>query len=172
MKKVIHIFIILLAMFFIGTAADAATYTINGTIKTPVWDNAIAHDVPVKYIKVIVMDEDTLFDDTEGSGHTAVDGTFSITFSDIVEAPDVYINVEDKLELTKKLAAKHDIKMDEICYIGDDVNDIAVLQNVGFPVSVANAAANVMSVAKYITKTEGGKGAVREVCDLILSVYG
>lgn len=85
---------------------------------------------------------------------------------------DVYIGVEDKLELTRKLAAKHDIKMDEICYIGDDVNDIAVLQNVGFPVSVANAVANVMSVAKYITKTEGGKGAVREVCDLILSVYG
>lgn len=89
-----------------------------------------------------------------------------------LKVDDVYINVEDKLELTKKLAAKHDIKMDEICYIGDDVNDIAVLQNVGFPVSVANAVANVMSVAKYITKTEGGKGAVREVCDLILSVYG
>jgi len=87
-----------------------------------------------------------------------------------LKVDDVYINVEDKLELTKKLAAKHDIKMDEICYIGDDVNDIAVLRNVGFPVSVANAVANVMSVAKYITKTEGGKGAVREVCDLILSV--
>lgn len=94
MKKVIYILIIVLTMISFGVVAEAATYTINGTIKTPTGTNATAHDVPVKYIKVIVMDEDALFDDTEGSGHTATDGTFSITFSDIVEAPDVYINVE------------------------------------------------------------------------------
>ncbi|MBI5192338.1 MAG: hypothetical protein HZA08_02720 [Nitrospirae bacterium] len=95
MKKVIHILIIVLTIISFGVAAHAATYTVTGTIKTPQLGlNATADNIPVKYIKVIVMDEDTLFDDTEGSGHTAADGTFSITFTDNVEAPDVYINVE------------------------------------------------------------------------------
>lgn len=94
MKKTIYILLIIAVTVLSYVTAHAASYTINGDLWTPIGLNATAHNVPVKYIKVIVMDEDTLIDDTEGSGHTAVDGTFSITFSDIIEAPDVYINVE------------------------------------------------------------------------------
>lgn len=71
-----------------------ASYTVTGIIHTPTGANAIANDVPVKYIKVIVMDEDVLFDDEMGSGHTGTIGDFSISFVDNVEAPDIFINVE------------------------------------------------------------------------------
>lgn len=88
------ILIAFLVVLCFSSAEEAASYTVTGTIKTPTGGNATANDVPVKWIKVIVMDEDILFDDIEGTGHTAADGTFSILFTDIFEAPDIFINVE------------------------------------------------------------------------------
>ncbi len=82
---------------------------------------------------------------------------------------DVFIAVEDKLLVVKNLATEYDIKLEEICYIGDDINDINVLKNIGLPVAVRNAVPEVKSLAKYITKLDGGKGAVREICDLIVN---
>lgn len=85
-----------------------------------------------------------------------------------LKVSEVHVGVKDKLGLTRKLAAKYEIKMDEICYIGDDINDLKVLKNIGLPVAVSNAVAEVKAVASFITRFEGGKGAVREVCDLII----
>ena len=61
---------------------------------------------------------------------------------------------------------------DEICYIGDDIVDMAILKRVGFSVAVANAREEVKAVADYITVAYGGHGAVREVIDLILKRQG
>ena len=63
-------------------------------------------------------------------------------------------------------------KLEEICYVGDDVNDITTMRFVGLPVAVGDAEESVKSVAKYITSRNGGNGAVREVCDLILKAKG
>ena len=57
---------------------------------------------------------------------------------------------------------------DEVAYIGDDVGDICLLQKVGLPVAVADAALEVLPYALYRTETRGGFGAVREVTDLLL----
>ena len=54
----------------------------------------------------------------------------------------------------------------------DDINDLAVLTRVGLPIAVANARADVKTVAKYTTNAAGGDGAVREVCDAILRAKG
>ena len=56
--------------------------------------------------------------------------------------------------------------------MSDDINDLAVLDQVGLPIAVANARQDVKKMAKYITKANGGDGAVREVCDKIIRAQG
>ena len=60
----------------------------------------------------------------------------------------------------------------DACFMSDDINDLAVLSRVGLPIAVANARQEVITAAKYVTKAEGGQGAVREVCDKIIGAYG
>ena len=57
----------------------------------------------------------------------------------------------------------------EIAYVGDDVNDEAVLEAVGFAASVANGIASVKEKADYVTTRTGGDGAVREVIDYLFA---
>lgn len=57
---------------------------------------------------------------------------------------------------------------EEICYIGDDILDLGILNRVGFSVAVANARDEVKAVCDFVTIARGGKGAVREVIDKIL----
>ncbi|MBC7331291.1 MAG: HAD hydrolase family protein [Synergistetes bacterium] len=85
---------------------------------------------------------------------------------------ELYQEVKDKLSLAKELAERYKIAPQEICFIGDDLNDLPLLQWVGFPVAVKNAVKEVKEVAKYITSLEGGRGAVREVADLIIALSG
>ncbi len=74
--------------------ADAsAQYIVNGQIRTPTGGNAMANDVPAQYIRVVVMDEDLIFDDEAGVGYTDAAGNFSIFFIDLIEQPDVYVDV-------------------------------------------------------------------------------
>ena len=56
----------------------------------------------------------------------------------------------------------------EVCFIGDDLTDLRVLNSVGLAVAVADAATEVRNAAHYITKLGGGRGAVRETIELIL----
>ena len=58
---------------------------------------------------------------------------------------------------------------DEVAYIGDDIGDISLLEKVGLPIAVADAALEVVPYAAYLTKANGGFGAVREVADLLLT---
>ncbi|MDP3559007.1 MAG: HAD hydrolase family protein, partial [Legionellaceae bacterium] len=57
-------------------------------------------------------------------------------------------------------------------YIGDDLPDIPFIKKVGLGVAVANARPEVLSVAHWRTQAKGGKGAVRELCDFMLSAQG
>lgn len=58
---------------------------------------------------------------------------------------------------------------DEVAYIGDDIGDISLLEKVGLPIAVVDAALEVIPYAAYQTKANGGFGAVREVTDLLLT---
>ena len=64
------------------------------------------------------------------------------------------------------------VKDDEVCFIGDDLPDVPLLRRVGFSVAVKNAANDVKRHVDYITKNHGGRGAVREVIELILKTQG
>ena len=60
----------------------------------------------------------------------------------------------------------------DACYVSDDINDLAVLIRVGLPIAVGDARLEVKQAAIYITKANGGNGAVREVCDKIICAHG
>lgn len=83
-----------------------------------------------------------------------------------------YQGHSDKLVPFKKLLRKFRVSPDEVCFIGDDLIDLPVLKRVGFAVSVPNAVEEVRHVAHYVTSKPGGRGAVRELCDMILKAKG
>jgi 3-deoxy-D-manno-octulosonate 8-phosphate phosphatase (KDO 8-P phosphatase) len=74
----------------------------------------------------------------------------------------------NKLEPFLSILEKFNMKEHQICYMGDDLLDLPILNRVGFSVAVANAREDVKADCDYITVAKGGKGAVREVIDLIL----
>jgi 3-deoxy-D-manno-octulosonate 8-phosphate phosphatase (KDO 8-P phosphatase) len=83
-----------------------------------------------------------------------------------------YQGFPDKLTVFNKMLKTFKVTPDEICFIGDDLIDIPILKRVGFAVAVPNAVEEVKGVAHYITSKVGGRGAVREICDLILKSQG
>jgi 3-deoxy-D-manno-octulosonate 8-phosphate phosphatase (KDO 8-P phosphatase) len=82
---------------------------------------------------------------------------------------DVFCNVSNKRLKIDELCGKHRIGLDEVAFIGDDLNDLPALQCVGLACAVADAAEPVQAVAHYVTQRRGGDGAVREVCELLIS---
>lgn len=75
----------------------------------------------------------------------------------------------DKVPAAESFAKKYNITFDEIAFMGDDLFDIPLLQKVGFSCAPKNARKEVKRIVDYVTKNEGGKGAVREIIDLILA---
>ena len=75
---------------------------------------------------------------------------------------------KDKVTMVKKLCSQYRIELENVCFIGDDINDIEVIKMVGFGCCPEDAMPQVKCVAQYITKSEGGKGVIREVTEKIL----
>ena len=80
----------------------------------------------------------------------------------------VYINEKEKLLRIKYLCNRLGISLDEVAYIGDDLNDLDVLTNVGMSAMPINSPILDKYTPNYITKKSGGNGAFREFVDLIL----
>jgi YrbI family 3-deoxy-D-manno-octulosonate 8-phosphate phosphatase len=77
---------------------------------------------------------------------------------------------DDKRAALERVVTELALTMPETAFVGNDVNDLDCLKVVGLPVVVADAHEDVVPYAMYRTKTPGGHGAVREVCDLIAAV--
>lgn len=74
-----------------------------------------------------------------------------------------------KLEAAKRICEKLNITLAEVCYVGDDVNDVDLLSAVGCPCCPPNARPEVLAIPGIrILHTPGGQGAIREICDEIL----
>jgi len=84
----------------------------------------------------------------------------------------VRLGIDDKLPEVDALAAEFGLKRDQVCFIGDDLLDLACIRAVGFGVAVADAVEDVRKAAKYTTSVRGGQAAVREVVELILKNTG
>lgn len=79
---------------------------------------------------------------------------------------------DDKLSILQTYAKEKGLKPEEICYGGDDVNDIACLKWSGFGFTVADGHALSKKSAQFVSKAKGGQGAVREICEMMLTARG
>ena len=82
---------------------------------------------------------------------------------------EVHQDVKDKRVVLQQLLARHGVRPADACYVGDDVGDVPAMAIVGLPVAVADAVPAVRKAALYVTRARAGFGAIRELCDLILS---
>ncbi len=79
--------------------------------------------------------------------------------------------VQTKLETCQQICAEMGIGLNQVCYVGDDINDIDLLQSVGVAACPPNARPQVKAIPSILQlKTPGGQGAIRELCDMILGV--
>ncbi|MCX8070719.1 MAG: HAD hydrolase family protein [Thermodesulfovibrionales bacterium] len=85
---------------------------------------------------------------------------------------DIYQGVINKAVAYEKVKAKYGFSDEVIACIGDDINDITLFKKAYLPIAVNDAAEELKPFAKYITTKDGGKGAVREVCELLLKSQG
>lgn len=85
-----------------------------------------------------------------------------------MQVAEVFANISPKSAVLDKILKKYKIGKSEICFVGDDLVDLCLMKKVGFSVAVFNACPEIKQSASYITLREGGRGAVREVAELIL----
>lgn len=80
----------------------------------------------------------------------------------------VYQGIHQKLEVLEEIMTDLQIGLKDVCYIGDDINDLPILQKVGFAAAPNNAVQIVKENTHFVAKKNGGEGAVREIIDTIL----
>jgi len=84
----------------------------------------------------------------------------------------VFENVSPKTAALDKILRKYKVNPEELCFVGDDLVDLCLMKRVGLPIAVFNAAPEIKQAASYVTLRLGGRGAVREVAELILKAQG
>ena len=84
----------------------------------------------------------------------------------------VYTDVSDKLSTLTTVAKTLNIEMQCIAHMGDDVNDLPLIEAVGVAIVPANAVPEIIDAADIVSTRKGGDGAVREICDTILDNNG
>lgn len=82
---------------------------------------------------------------------------------DVLEA-----GCKDKVTAVKVLCEKYNVSLENVAYIGDDINDLDVIKIVGYGCCPADAMPQIREVAKYVTKAKGGEGVIREVVERII----
>jgi 3-deoxy-D-manno-octulosonate 8-phosphate phosphatase (KDO 8-P phosphatase) len=78
----------------------------------------------------------------------------------------------DKATALREIATSAGIELAEICYMGDDVNDLPAMQIAGFSAAPASAVSDVLAQAKFVARNTGGNGAVRELIEALLAARG
>jgi len=81
---------------------------------------------------------------------------------------EVHQGIWNKVEVSESILQNRDLRYDQVAFVGDDIVDIPLLRRVGFSVAVADAAEEVKRIVDFVTQKKGGRGAVREICEIIL----
>ncbi|HYP26396.1 MAG TPA: HAD hydrolase family protein [Blastocatellia bacterium] len=89
-----------------------------------------------------------------------------------LEVAHLYEGAWVKLGPYEEILSAENLKDEEACYVGDDVVDIPVLRRAGLAIAVADAVEEVKQFSHLVTKRKGGRGAVREVIEMILKAQG
>lgn len=83
-----------------------------------------------------------------------------------------FYQTKEKIDQYEKLLEELGITEEEVCYVGDEVIDLGVMQRVGFAVAPADAKRQAVEVAHWVTEKAGGKGVARELAEMILIAQG
>jgi 3-deoxy-D-manno-octulosonate 8-phosphate phosphatase (KDO 8-P phosphatase) len=86
-----------------------------------------------------------------------------------MQLTDVYQGCKDKARALRSLAEHHQLRLEDICFMGDDINDLSALEIAGLAAAPANARPAVLEKCQFITKATAGNGAVRELIDHLLA---
>jgi len=81
----------------------------------------------------------------------------------------LYQRCKNKFDKLSEILKKEDIKLYEVAYIGDDINDVSILKRVGYSFAPSDATAYAKEAAKVVLKSRGGEGAVREMIEILLN---
>lgn len=84
---------------------------------------------------------------------------------------DVYIGITDKLDTLKEFMHIHELKYDNILYMGDDMPDYEVMQKCGIPCCPKDSAQEIKDLSVYISDKKGGQGCVRDVIEQVMKVH-
>lgn len=79
----------------------------------------------------------------------------------------VFLGIKDKLTVLGNYLAKQHLHWEQVCYVGDDINDLDVMEKVAIACAPQNAVPEIQQVAHLLMNRSGGQGAVRDVCDLV-----
>lgn len=85
---------------------------------------------------------------------------------------DVFLASSNKVEVLKSYMEKHSLKPDEICYMGDDIPDLRVMNMVGIPCCPSDAVPEVQDICQYVSHKAGGKGCVRDILEQTMRLQG
>lgn len=85
---------------------------------------------------------------------------------------DVYMEAAMKLPILEQWMSKHNLKSDEVAYVGDDIPDLQAMQAVGLAVAPADAAREVLQVAHYVSPCDGGYGVGRDLLEQVMKAQG
>lgn len=89
-----------------------------------------------------------------------------------LEIRDLYMGSFKKTEALHDFCKKHQLMLDQVLYMGDDLPDYPVLKMVGVPTCPGDAAVEIKQASKYISNINGGKGCVRDVIEQVLRAQG
>lgn len=85
---------------------------------------------------------------------------------------EAHTGIHDKLAVVRELCARDGLDLAEVAFMGDDYADLAAMRAVGLAVAPAGAHAWALAAAHWRTRAKGGRGAARELCDLLLAAQG
>ena len=92
--------------------------------------------------------------------------------ADNLKITEIYQGQKYKLPALDEILAKYGFTYENVAYMGDDIPDICILEKVGLACCPNDAVNEVKAVCKFISTLNGGRGAVRELCDFILDAQG
>ncbi len=85
---------------------------------------------------------------------------------------DIYLRSSDKLRDFRHFCDKYALNPENVLYMGDDLPDFPVMEQVGFPVCPSDAVEEIKSISRYISDKPGGDGCVRDVIEQVLRLNG
>lgn len=101
---------------------------------------------------------------------TSEDSAVAMQRAKKLKIDEVVLGSRDKETALKEIANKYSLKLEEIGYVGDDVNDLPAMEIAGFVACPADSTEFILEISHFISNFNGGNGAVREICDLILKI--